>query len=213
MKSTKKRVIVSSIVCFLLVVFILLAILQKVKVELVIDKKISEWFSHVSTSWWIEFLKVFTYLGSIYTLAIITLSMLFFKNKWIGCVASMSLLIASLLNVAIKYIIRRPRPEISVIDEIGYSFPSAHAMLTMVVLGFVAYLVIKFVKNKWLKVGLTSLLGLVIFFVGLSRVILGVHFFTDVLAGWIIAIPILIAEISLCNFLMKNPIKPNKRLI
>jgi len=125
----------------------------------------------------------------------------------------MSLLIASLLNVAIKYIIRRPRPEISVIDEIGYSFPSAHAMLTMVVLGFVAYLVIKFVKNKWLKVGLTSLLGLVIFFVGLSRVILGVHFFTDVLAGWIIAIPILIAEISLCNFLMKNPIKPNKRLI
>ena len=213
MNKTLKNLLISFTVGICIMLFVLLAVLANLNSQLKIDALMSEFVNKFFSSGWISFFKIFTYIGSIYALAIFTLSTLFFKNKAIGITAILTLTFAALFNVVVKYIIRRDRPINMKIEEIGYSFPSAHAMLTMVVLGFVAYLVVKFVKNKWLKVGLTSLLGLVIFFVGLSRVILGVHYFTDVLAGWIIAIPILIAEISVCNFLIKNPIKPNKRLM
>ena len=69
--------------------------------------------------------------------------------------------------------------------ETSYSFPSGHSMMSMVFYGLVIYYVRKFVKKKWISNLLTVVLSLVILAVGITRIYLGVHYATDVLAAYV----------------------------
>lgn len=213
MKKQLKPLLLSMCVGICIMLFVLLAVLTTIYKVLPLDVAVANFCKAASPTGFIAFLKIFTYIGSVYCLASITLSILFIKNKTLGIVACLMMLFASLFSVAVKYIIKRSRPENMLVEEIGYSFPSAHALLTFVVLGFVIYCVIKCIKNKTLKITISVVLSAVIALVGMSRVVLGVHHFTDVLAGWIIAIPILIASICMCNYFLKHPIGTKNRLM
>ena len=93
---------------------------------------------------------------------------------------------------------QRPRPiEFRIIDENGYSFPSGHSMVSAAFYGFLIYLIYKNIKNKYLKWGLITILSLLIIFIGISRIYLGVHYTSDVLAGFLISISYLIIFTSL----------------
>ena len=59
-------------------------------------------------------------------------------------------------------------------------------MMSMIFYGLLIYYVTKFVKKKWLKNTLVGILSAIILFVGISRIYLGVHYVTDVLAGYIV---------------------------
>lgn len=148
-----------------------------------------------------SFYKIFTYLGSFYTLMIIALLMLIVsKNKKLGIGLSVNLIIVGVLNVLLKIIVRRPRPEdINIITESGFSFPSGHAMMSIALYGMLIYFVYKFIKNKGLKIFLMILLGALILLIGASRIYLGVHYFSDVLAGYLIGYAILSGNIFIFN--------------
>lgn len=79
----------------------------------------------------------------------------------------------------IKNIICRERPCI----HPGYSFPSGHAAITMCFYGIVIYLILHYVRSTFWRNFLAIFFGFMIFMVALSRLWLGVHFPTDVLAG------------------------------
>ena len=71
------------------------------------------------------------------------------KNKKLGIGLSVNLIIVGVLNVLLKIIVRRPRPEdINIITESGFSFPSGHAMMSIALYGMLIYFVYKFIKNK-----------------------------------------------------------------
>lgn len=148
-----------------------------------------------------SFYKIFTYLGSFYTLMIIALLMLIVsKNKKLGIGLSVNLIIVGVLNVLLKIIVRRPRPEdINIITESGFSFPSGHAMMSIALYGMLIYFVYKFIKNKGLKIFLMILLGALILLIGASRIYLGVHYFSDVLVGYLIGYAILSGNIFIFN--------------
>ena len=97
------------------------------------------------------------------------------------------LLSTFLLNMALKWLIERPRPieGMRLIEASFYSYPSGHSMSATGFYGFLIYLVFRYVDNRWLKIGLITLLALLILSIGMSRVYLGVHYPTDVLAGFI----------------------------
>lgn len=122
------------------------------------------------------------------------------KDKKIGISIILNLGIVTILNVLLKRILQRPRPEdFRIINESGYSFPSGHSMISMAFYGFIIYLIYKNVKNKYLKWTLITILGALIISIGISRIYLGVHYTSDVLAGFLIAISYLIVYISIIN--------------
>jgi len=136
------------------------------------------------------FVKMITNFGSSFALIGITLLiMLFFKNKKYGILTGINLVGVFLFNLALKFIFARPRPiDINLIEEGGYSFPSAHAMVSTAFYGFLVYLVLKSNLSKVAKMIYSILLVLLIVIISLTRVYLGVHYASDVLGGLIIAI-------------------------
>ena len=89
---------------------------------------------------------------------------------------------AAAANLVLKSLFHRDRPVFwqSLITETGYSFPSGHAMLSAALVLCVLAIIW---RTKW-RVPAIILGGLVVFMIGLSRLYLGVHYPTDVVAGW-----------------------------
>jgi len=109
------------------------------------------------------------------------------QTRWFpGLVLSASPLFSTLLYKLIKEILRRPRPEeaLHLIQQGGFSFPSGHAMTGLVFYGLVLYFLHSSIKNSSTRGVLLAVGVFYIFSIGFSRVYLGVHYPSDVLAGW-----------------------------
>ena len=116
------------------------------------------------------------------------LMILFVKNKKISKAFILNLILVFLLNYVLKILFSRNRPaDINLIVETGFSFPSGHAMMSLGIYGFLIYLLLLSDKNKISKIIGTCFLILLIFLIGISRIYLGVHYATDVIAGFVIS--------------------------
>lgn len=142
--------------------------------------------------------KTVTRMGGAMVLITCTLLSIFLaKNKKIGLCISLNLLISTALNLILKNLVQRPRPiEYRLIDETGYSFPSGHSMVSTAFYGFIIYLIYNNVKNKKIRFTLIALLSILILTIGTSRIYLGVHYTSDVIAGFLISISYLVIYIS-----------------
>ena len=148
--------------------------------------------------------KVITQMGGAIALISITIALLLFlKNKKIGIAIAINLIVSTILNLLLKHIVQRPRPtEYRMISETGYSFPSGHSMVSMAFYGFLIYLIYKQVENKKVKWGLIIALSILIATIGISRIYLGVHYTSDVLAGFTISVSYLVVYTSIVKKLI-----------
>ncbi len=107
------------------------------------------------------------------------------KNKWYF-IKFATIAVSNLsLMFGLKYLFNRPRPLIPLLKQVpGLSFPSGHAFMSFTFFGLLIYIVYREVKNLWVKWILITLLLGMIFFVGLTRIYLRVHYLSDVLAGY-----------------------------
>ena len=122
------------------------------------------------------------------------------KDKKMGLIIIINLLVSILLNIIFKGIIQRDRPlEDFLIIESGYSFPSGHSMVSMAYYGLIIYFIYKKIKDKRVRNVLMILIGLLILAIGFSRIYLGVHFASDVIGGFLISIIYLVCVIKLLN--------------
>lgn len=120
-------------------------------------------------------------------IAIILCIILFMKkHKKESLLLAVALLMGIVLDNAFKLAIHRTRPLISpLVIENSYSFPSGHAMNAFVFYSLLAYFSFHFFHSQKLTLLVSIFSGAIILLVGFSRIYLGVHFPTDVIAGYI----------------------------
>jgi undecaprenyl-diphosphatase len=95
---------------------------------------------------------------------------------------------SDILTETIKIVVSRPRPGADLVHVIagasGQSFPSGHTLFYVTFFGFLAYVAYARLKQGWLRTGLLWLFGLLIVLVGPSRIWMGQHWASDVLASY-----------------------------
>lgn len=141
-------------------------------------------------AWLSEAARDLTALGSVTVLALLGLAVsgfLALTRRWRGLLLVVAALAGGLLaSFGLKALFARPRPEVvpHLAETFTSSFPSAHAMMSAVVYLTLGALVAELVTPRRLKVyALLTALALTVL-VGASRVYLGVHYPSDVAAGW-----------------------------
>ncbi|HSR89394.1 MAG TPA: LssY C-terminal domain-containing protein [Candidatus Udaeobacter sp.] len=115
---------------------------------------------------------------------------------------------SSVMGLVGKYIWQRPRPlEVAVYLEKSWSFPSQHAILAVSLYGFLVYFFWKYFKRWKNRMNALFFGFLVVVFVGFSRLYLGVHYLSDVWAGYMIGFFWLLISIGLVEFKDKSKIE------
>jgi membrane-associated phospholipid phosphatase len=130
-----------------------------------------------------------TELGSVWFLSLCTLAAII--ALWVKAKDKLGILFLLIaiggggaLTKLLKHLYGRGRPSINPeIDAIGYSFPSGHSMGSLIFYGFIAYLIVRFARKpltKWIAIFVA---GFLVVWIGFTRIYLGAHFPSDVLAG------------------------------
>ncbi len=134
--------------------------------------------------------RIITELGSavgVITLTVLILIVTAVSKKYFfsfGLPVAITSIISRVVNITAKNIIDRPRPDFKVLEASETSFPSGHAQNNMafyIAILLVALLVVT--APKWRIVLKISLIALPII-IGITRIYFGVHYVSDVLAGW-----------------------------
>lgn len=172
------------------------------------DAAVAQFFYDLRRPWLTKCFTAVTYLGNWQTIVACNIVMLIvpMTRKSFGIPCSLAALLGYELNRFVKHCVLRIRPDKSLhlISQGGYSFPSGHAMTGLVFYGMLAYrLLCTAQKNEkratQFRVA-AAFLCILIFLIGLSRIYLGVHYPSDVLAGWLLGGAFLAAFISLLSY-------------
>jgi membrane-associated phospholipid phosphatase len=170
---------------------------------LTIDERILLWVDSIATPTLDVVALEITSLGSpavVATLVLVAGAFLWLTRQrpqalllWVGAAGGV------VLNQALKLAFGRPRPRVIEwrVDHVGsYSFPSGHAMASMIIYAMLAYVILDLNPPRPVKRLTVALAATIITLVGLSRIYLGVHYPTDILAGYAVGF----AWATLCAF-------------
>ncbi|WP_226577317.1 phosphatase PAP2 family protein [Halobacillus litoralis] len=155
-----------------------------------IDQMATDFVSAVNTPSLENFMGTITETGAVWWLtsgSLLILVYLIFisdKSNWLWIFFVINMIGISALTKGLKLIFERQRPEVlAKYDGVGFSFPSGHSSGSITFYGFLIYLVaVSHLNQKW-KWVINILLGLLTITIAVSRTFIGVHYFTDILAG------------------------------
>ena len=128
---------------------------------------------------------------------VLIVAFVFYRKQWKmeSYLMLGNLALAGILIVTFKNIYQRPRPEIlHLVEEKGFSFPSGHSLAVTIMVGTLIVILSQRIKNTiWRKI-VQILLSLYIFSVLVSRIYLGVHYPSDVIASLCVGLGVLFME-------------------
>lgn len=129
--------------------------------------------------------KIITELGDVWViLPISIIGAIFIKKKKFLVTIFCALIGILLFNNLLKVCILRPRPmDLAIVEEAGFSYPSSHSAVSACFYLTIAACLLKESNSKWQKTLTLILLPIIIISIGVSRIYLGVHYATDVIAG------------------------------
>ncbi|MCF6354582.1 MAG: VTT domain-containing protein [Candidatus Polarisedimenticolaceae bacterium] len=151
-----------------------------------IDQTLLQGIQSLRTPWADQLMIHFTRLADTPVIAALALGVLLFLiwqqqwqtiGYWLAAVA-----FGFLASLILKYSIQLPRPDIGISGLSPYGFPSSHTLRATVIFGFLSVVIARAITplHRWLPYGLAALLVLL---VAISRLYLGVHWFSDVIAS------------------------------
>lgn len=170
------------------------------------DTLVSSYIWKFKTDEVTNFMLAVTHIGDSigYIFIVLGFSIYFiWDKKWkISVQITSVLLISSILNLVLKSIFNRNRPtNLQMVFADSSSYPSGHAMSAMAFYGFMAYLSLQFLNLRSKKIACFTLCCFLILSIGISRIYLGVHYPSDVLAGYFAGLICLTFYIIIFNLL------------
>jgi len=136
------------------------------------------------------FFLVVTALGSLETIVLLGLAVsviLGVRRQWLYLGTWLAALAGGfVLNQLLKELFARPRPyfEHPLVSEASYSFPSGHATMSLICYGMLAYFAVLALRTWRARTAVVFGATLLVLLIGFSRMYLGVHYFSDVVAGY-----------------------------
>jgi membrane-associated phospholipid phosphatase len=155
-----------------------------------VDLAVAQFFHNHGTPWAVRLFEAITFFGNPSTLGVIglvTALVLAFHRRWSLLLGwAFALIGAGELNVILKGIFRRLRPQLPDpwVTPSGWSFPSGHAMGSFVTYGFLAYLLTRVPGADFPRRTAVAVLAVLVLLIGFSRIYLGAHYLSDVIAGY-----------------------------
>jgi membrane-associated phospholipid phosphatase len=151
------------------------------------DVSFARWLAGERTTAGIDAFRVITFFGSPAVAAAIgaLVCILLYRRGRLVEAALLPLVIAGaeLLNLVLKLSFHRARPEVAFVELDTYSFPSGHAMISTAVYGALAYLAWSRLRTGRRRLTLVAGTVVLVALIDFSRIYLGVHYLSDVLAG------------------------------
>lgn len=165
------------------------------------DEKIASFMLDIQNDKLTNIMIIITNIGGTYALTVISILLLaLLKNKKISLSIIINLVSVFFTSQIIKTIFKRSRPNgIFLTNAVGYSYPSGHSMVSFAFYAYISYLLYEKTNNKILRALIVILSLLIITLIGFSRVYLGVHFISDVLGGYLLAIAYLTIFLKIKN--------------
>lgn len=125
----------------------------------------------------------------LYNIIIVIVMVIRKSNKLV--LVPIASILSAIINNVIKIIVARERPGINpLVIEKTYSFPSGHSMISILFFGTLLYIINR--ENYKYKKAFNIIIPIYILSVGISRIYLGVHYFSDCISGYLIASIILV---------------------
>lgn len=174
--------------------FAALALVARATAYLSIDLWVTQHFQAFRPGWFVWLMEAASWPGfppqsiwlALAASALLLFAGLYWEGLFNGLAAGSSLLLSSLVKLAIQ----RPRPAADLVDVIqelaSFSFPSGHVMFYLGLFGFLIFLAFTLLRRSRLRTLLIGLLASPILLVGPSRVYLGQHWASDVLGGYLL---------------------------
>jgi undecaprenyl-diphosphatase len=136
-----------------------------------------------------EFMRHATWLGSGAVLggALVIIAVLFLtRERRLAGLMTVAMLGAGILDQALKASFKRARPQpfFDIPPLHSYAFPSGHALVSFCFYSMVGWMITRRLRERWQRIAVWAAAGAVIALVGLSRIYLGVHYPSDVIAGY-----------------------------
>lgn len=153
------------------------------------DRAVTEFLRSIQSNTLDTWMIFITELGSVWFLTTFSLVIVLFlwfkyKDKWSILFFALAVGGGGILTKVLKHVYERGRPSINPeIDAVGFSFPSGHSMGSLIFYGFMIYLIVISKRSKMFKWTVSSLAVILFLLIGISRIYLGAHFPSDVIAG------------------------------
>ena len=192
------HIVVGLLIC-LLTAWIFAALLESVHEHDVLvhrDQAIANWFHGNGTAFGDRLFVIISMIGSPAAMAVLFLAAVLYlwraKQRTLLVAWVLSYVGGTVLDGVIKDVVRRPRPEFAAkfLHYSSWSFPSGHSMGSLIGFAMLAYTIVRVGKIESTRVKVSVWVGalIMIALVGYSRIYLGVHYLSDVVAGYTLGV-------------------------
>lgn len=191
----KRHLIFQAVIIFCLIAFAVLAYFSKTHPYFSLDLIITQFIQNIQLAFFRNLMLGLSQLGngwlSIITVTMVLSSLFFLDKKKEALVLLISLVGEAIITLIFKILVARPRPDPNLITQIGHfvrhdSFPSGHVLFFISFYGFLLFLIFLLFKPGMVKWLVMTILASMIVLIGVSRIYLGAHWFSDTLGAYLI---------------------------
>jgi membrane-associated phospholipid phosphatase len=177
------------------------------------DTRFAGWLHERATPGWTDFFEAVTWLGNVPVLISITLisALVLWRSRRTSelLLLLLAFIGAEILTLGLKLGFQRERPFFAdpLATESTYSFPSGHASISLAVYGTLGFILARHLATARTRITTLAAAAALVLLIGFSRLYLGVHFLTDVVAGFSLGL----AWVTFCALLLHLRVRLGRR--